>query len=520
MRCGHSLKGGHLYQARTADESSPSALASLYDMARYRLRLLRYRTSLASRPPLFDILAFLLAVLGASSVINIAFSASPLRGVGLWAALLSAALICSGAIMRRWSRRPQDIFRLASATEETAERLRLDMRAGMRNDSAYDSLYRVYRPIIADTRARITKLSPGRLLEVPTDSAGRGYLVAVIPATPDDNLDELIEPDCEETSPDWHHRTGRFAAERQQYMRRLRRSVSHGYALGDEEGDNLALHSLKLGDRLSMRVTIATYGEIVRTSDSLLNEFAIFAFLAAPRPISRCLSIWRFLRIGTAISPNARHTLNALPWRRQVHSWSPDQGTLLIEPAGRAAGLGVAVAMLSSSPSGGSAVFTARRSSKVGTYPDVRHVVPSGMCNTRIDMRRSSRTVPADFVTMTMLRELLEESFGLDEFSNYSTSGWESRIRTELALRGLDGIQPTFTGIAFDLLTLRPEICAQIVTSDEAGETPRMTLCWEYSPLQHIESQALADLETECPRTDFVQTGIACAILARRTLGA
>jgi len=35
------------------------------------------------------------------------------------------------------------------------------------------------------------------------------------------------------------------------------------------------------------RLAQATYGQIVRTSDALLNEFALFAFLAAPRPNSR-----------------------------------------------------------------------------------------------------------------------------------------------------------------------------------------------------------------------------------------
>lgn len=519
MHRGHKHRtGAPLSRKPTADEYTPSTLASLYEMARYRLRLVRYRISLASRPPLFDILAFLLAILGASSAINFLLSASSLDGLRLWAALASAAFICSGAVIGRWSHRPQELFRLASATEEATERLRLDMQAGMRNDNAYDALYQIYDPIIEHTRARITKSAPDRLLEVPTDSAGRRYLVAVVPATPKDSLDELIEPECEDLPADWHYRTGRFAGERQQYMRRLRRSTKHGYAMGDEEGDNLALHSLKIGNSLSMRVVIATYGEIVRTSDSLLNEFAIFAFLAAQRATKRSGCLSRLLKIGSAISPNPRHTLKALPWRRQVHSWSPDQGALLIEPSGRAAGLGVAVAMLSSLPSGENAAFTTRRSSRVGTYPDVRHVVPSGMCNTRVDMRRTKRQVPRGFVTMTMLGELLEESFDLDDASNYSTNDWESRISSELSFRGLHGVQPIFTGIAFDLLNLRPEICAQVATTSAAttDQAPSMKLCWEYTPLQHIESQPLAEIETDCPRTDFVQTGIACMALARR----
>jgi hypothetical protein len=107
--------------------------------------------------------------------------------------------------------------------------------------------------------------------------------------------------------------------------------------------------------------------------------------------------------------------------------------------------------------------YIAKRSPRVGTYPEALHVVPTGMSNAR-DLRWrfiDNEPPDPDFVVVTMLTELLEEEFDLEEFAYANIDHWRDQVNAQLARIGVIA-RPKFTRVAFDLLNLRPEVGALI----------------------------------------------------------
>jgi hypothetical protein len=87
-------------------------------------------------------------------------------------------------------------------------------------------------------------------------------------------LDDLLWAASAARDDSWQRRVSEFAPERQIFMNELRRSALLGNSFGDEEGENVVLEKIDCDDGLRLAITSATYGQIVRTSDSLINEFA------------------------------------------------------------------------------------------------------------------------------------------------------------------------------------------------------------------------------------------------------
>jgi hypothetical protein len=115
-----------------------------------------------------------------------------------------------------------------------------------------------------------------------------------------------------------------------------------------------------------------------------------------------------------------------------------------------------------------------------------------------------------DLVRWTMLSELLEECFDLQEFSDARTDHWRQRISREIEARKIEAGALRYTGLAVDLLNLRPEICGSIVLDHELVKT----ICWEYEKLDGLQEIPLADLSPHCKRNAFVQSGVASLTLA------
>jgi hypothetical protein len=279
-----------------------------------------------------------------------------------------------------------------------------------------------------------------------------------------------------------------WASERQQYVSRLDpsdiRSTEDGFS-SRELGDNYVLSELKADGsdgQIQLEVAVATYGEIIRSCDALLNEYALLAYLVAPKGPDEAWPL-RFLRwLANPARLTDRALLRRLPWRRRAHQsgaagrikkWAVfrdcdrEAENLFIKPRGRAAGLGIAVATVVEESPGDWRVLLAERAANVGTYPFAWHVAPAGMCNTEGTDEHDSVRGPGAisgavpwYLETQMRCELVEELGARDELRGYQGHRWQERVDYLCAAQFCRPINFDLTGVSFDLLNLRPEICA------------------------------------------------------------
>lgn len=372
------------------------------------------------------------------------------------------------------------------------------MTEGMRSDFAYDNLVRLYSPIVDE----VIHAAPSARVEWPADADRRRCLVITIAPPRPQPLGGIIARLVAPRDAEWSARVSRFAGERQAFMATMRRSVSLSNRFGDEAGLNIVLEELSTTPDLTMTVNTATYGQIMRTSDSLVNEFAAFADLAARSA---------FRKKPRPLAFGGEDLLRVLPWRRQVHHWD-DRAALILAPRGRASGLGVSLALVDERD-GRAAAYVARRSSVVGTYPDVLHVVPSGMMNARGDGQQAADEI-GSLPRLTMMSEFLEECFDISELSGHSLGNFARRVDQEIDERQLGGLEPAFTGLAVDLLNLRTEICGVLDLTDHDSTVDAFNLSWEYAHTERLRRVELDDAVSAARRTEFVQSGIGSIHLA------
>jgi hypothetical protein len=482
-----------------------SRLRSGLMMLRYRARLLRLRLRLiqVSR---FDLFNLLLALVGAWTVVAAISQFLPLDSkpaiTGFWV----GAIICLfGLYWLMYARRPQDIFRLAAKSDVQSQQLRSWMTTGMQNDAAYAVLEELYEPLFRDLIARPEFAGT----QWPEDARGRRALVLTLPTEDNVTLDEILDDRVAVREPAWRSRVAGFAGERQALMATLRRDANLANPFGDEGGENLVLERLSGSPRIDLSAATATYGQIVRTSDALINEFALMGHL---------LERSAFRQRVVPLRLTGAQALRVLPWRREVHSW--DAGIdVLVAPKGRASGLGVSVALqLHSSDGKAVSAILARRSANVGTYPDALHVIPAGMINVHSPNPATDELGIGRLPKLTMLAEFVEECFDVVELSGHSLGNFEARVWRELAGRGLTQVSPVFTGIAIDLLNLRTEICATIDLTDYRAVVDDFVVSWEFTHNEDLRRVNLAHGSAVTRREEFVQSGIGALHLAQLQL--
>lgn len=464
------------------------------------MRLFIARMSMG-RPPALQLVNLALAIIGAWSVLyQLVRLLLPedTTTLGVTLAGVTAGTLALIVIWLRWTRRPQDLFRSAATSDERTEALRKSMVDGMTRDFAYENLARLYAPIVEQVRRSL----PAAAVHWPTDGDGNRCLVLTIaPAVPQ-RLDSVITDIEGPRGHDWTARVSRFAPERQAFVATMRRSMSLSNMFGDEAGANVVLARISAAPDIAVSVNTATYGQIMRTCDSLVNEFAVFAdiayrsaFRGRPRPL-----MFR-----------GDDLLKVLPWRRQVHSWD-DQDALLVAPRRRACGVGVSLSLVDVRDDRAS-VFVARRSSKVGTYPDVLHVVPSGMMNARGDLEHE-RDDLAELPRLAMMSEFLEECFDIAELSGHSVGNFAKRVAEKIDEFQLGELEPTFTGLAIDLLNLRTEFCGVLDLSGQQPVVDAFNLSWEYTHTERLRRISIDTTPVPVRRTDYVQSGIGSIHLA------
>lgn len=469
------------------------AVVAVRDGSALRWRVLRLRYALSPRRGVIDLLELGLAIAGSWWLLD---AGARLLGWPTLALVLTigGALIAVGVALVAW--RATDVhslFVLASRSEQTALALHAHMREGLSNSVARSLLSRLYDDHLsgrvgADLAGSATSPSLVTIGGEPT-------LVAIVRAD-DDSLDELIRFEGVRSN----SLLGSRAPERQRYIARLRMAQGFGNRFGDEAGDNLVMTEVTRDEsgRLVVGAGVATYGQIVRTSDALIDEFALVAFLTAHG--------------RRQLTPSSRDLLRFLTWRRDIHR---AEGNPITQAMGRASGLGVTLVLVGHEDEGTAVTYVAKRSASVGTYPGAFQVVPSGMCNTRDDLRAAG-TLPDGFLRTTALGELLEEAFDLEEASRYAREGWEEWVAETLTSYGLRDLPVSFTGLAFDLLNLRCEI-ALIAPEFGARVQQRMSLGWEFDPFGALTRVPLQAVASDSPEywQQFVQAGLGALVLAR-----
>jgi hypothetical protein len=256
---------------------------------------------------------------------------------------------------------------------------------------------------------------------------------------------------------------------------------------------------------------VAEYGQIARTCEALVNEFALFAFLLRRMTGSRT---WRRETVRPAMRPST--ALRCMPWRRKAHDDAGSAADLYLRPRHRAAGLGVAVAtVVTDGPE--RQVFVGERSGTVGTYPNVLHIIPAGNCNTYGTQRpighAGSARLPDWYLRTIMRCEYLEEWFNDADLETSRIPNWPERVDHGWAEKVTEITPITLTGIAFDLLNLRPEVCAVIEVAMNGSEI----LNWEFesgSPPEPWPLRAVGTIRTNT----IVQGGAAVLLLAKAAI--
>jgi len=222
-----------------------------------------------------------------------------------------------------------------------------------------------------------------------------------------------------------------------------------------ESGSNFCLWNMDVTSeggvrRISLEVGVATYGQVMRSCDAMIDEFALFAYLS-----------WPAGRLPRRFS--GRTMLQCLPLRKRAHKRAGGPGELFLHPHDRAAGIGVAIATVRAEDEQ-LLVGVEERPATVGTYPSCIHVVPAGMCNTHgLDHYEA---VPEWFLLTTMRGRFLLEWSRLAAFQSGSWHYEQWHAHVDRAWNDRDLVDIELTGLAYDLLNLRPEICAIAMAGD------------------------------------------------------
>jgi hypothetical protein len=481
-------------------------------------------------PNLHQTLGALASILGAIAVIIGVAAIGPevlrrledVAGVGplpVVAAVVAACLV--GAVgIGRWLGDPARQMGVAARSSETAERMRREMAIGMSHSAAYEYLRRLYADAIRDANEQLAGRGWKERYEFADPPAALGappgYASVVMGLDRTNHLGDLLGGIAEPTIDPGLLRA---SANRQRLMVAWRDGQRFDAATGQdmESGSNYCLDAIRISGEgavpsLTLDVVVGQYGEIARTCEALVNEYALTAYLLraqVPRRLAGALDRW--------ISEDPDILLARLPWRRRAHRAAGRSGDLLLKSNGRAVGLGISVVTVMRDEEAESMVgWFALRSDHVGTYPRSLHVVPSGNCNTHgtdtIAGDGKARAVPSWYLATVMKSEFIEEWYDDSQLARSRMPRWQRSV-TERWMAKVGGtVAPTLTGISWDLLNLRPDISAMVVL--DPGEA---SLNWEYVH----EPQKFSLYAGPFPdRAGCVQSGAGAFVLAGRALQA
>jgi hypothetical protein len=414
-----------------------------------------------------------------------------------------------------------DVLRLAATGRDRTARLAALWTLGSRNEDLLQSLFALYEPIRRELRAQGLTVDVVRQIGAGQAAPAGAWSIAT-----STRLTEVAvnAPDVTVTSPsdiaareaalfDYaapasaHVRT-RFLAQWQ----RLRASPGGGHLppLTDEELDrrccesegglNYVVRRVAAGadGRATLEVDRAGYGQIMRSCDYLIDEAYVAAGLCAQ---------------GRPLALRGRWLLRALPARRTALRGGVTE--LLTAPVHRAVGVGLAATVVTQHADEQARLYYTRRSFQVGTYPGLYHAIPTGMFNGDPAGGRphDQRTHPGRM----MLTEFFEELRGATDLADPgAAAGRVDLLRAHLARLSGPPMRIWVTGVAFDLLSLRPEICCVMTVPPES--MAEVVLNDESDGFFAVPGAA-ADAIDKLPRsTEWVRSGYATLALAYAAL--
>jgi hypothetical protein len=351
---------------------------------------------------------------------------------------------------------------------------------GRKNIQCYEFLRRYWERYIANTPGLSMFTYPGVTAPLPIVKVELDHIFESAPAGKkliNSLLEVETQPrfrDYSKTEPEIDEGSKQGRAEElmirsplARYLTRYKGPTQANVGFRDDyTGHNVCLSGLNFGSdgklMLPLKCSTELYGNIMDSSDALIYELYL-----------------HFARSHYKELPSPDQILSELPWRSQLHAQAENPVDVLTKVNGRAAGIGVAA--LTVFKEGGKYVaYRATRSKKVGTYASTYHVIPSGMTNIDLEDKKANDYLLRDKlfnIELAIEREFLEEIFN-QEFavglgSSKKVGGvWPSFVQgaCKSYLYGLDdeyGAEIHLTGIVFDLLNYRPEICVLILIRDE-----------------------------------------------------
>jgi len=187
---------------------------------------------------------------------------------------------------------------------------------------------------------------------------------------------------------------------------------------------------------------------------------------------------------------------------------------IFLRPSGRAAGLGVAVVTIVRDADKGDSAYLGERSTRVGTYPHALHIIPAGNCGaqgTEFDIVDGGGPPPW-YLRTKMESEFLEEWFNDDDLERGVIQDWAGYVAEQWSIREVEAEPMVLTGLSFDLLNLRPEICATVTTTLETLRHTKPNYEWALgAPPRARSLKAVGEIAP----TEIVQSAAAALSLAR-----
>jgi hypothetical protein len=454
-----------------------------------------------------SVLGLVFAVLGPPSIaVGVGISLEPWQSAVLGLALIVAWSVLAVRLVRAAGSLPR-IIGAAAGSERTAGRLRRDMQLGMQNPLLYRYLRELYEPFVDAANRALAEAGCRTSFVVVdgvpgADGATRSYAVAAMRLDTGSALSTILgELGARANTTTLWPLTGA----RQRLVLAWRKGVEYDRETGlhFEEGDNYCLREIRVEADVVPRVVldacVGSYGQVSRSCEALVNESALFGYLLGSTRTS----------VGGRLPMRSASVLGCLPWRKAVHEEAGLMADLLLRPKGRAVGLGIAVVTTTRAAGGRRLARLGIRSHDVGTYPGAEHVIPAGNCNTHeTDGVVDGARVPAWYLETIMRCEFLEEWFNDHDLERSVMPHWKEQVNERWRRRIRTDVSFELTGLAFDFLNLRPDICAMVDWDPRRGN-----INWEWKRL--LPAIDLRDAGTRNPE-GMVQAAAGALYLAAR----
>jgi hypothetical protein len=205
-----------------------------------------------------------------------------------------------------------------------------------------------------------------------------------------------------------------------------------------EDLTTYSLEEIKVGETITVQCALGKYFDAIRTCDVL--EWEILTFIAAQE-----------------VDADVQSALKKLRYRSRVHSVSDRPVT---HPTGRNAAIAVSTAVIFRRPDDYGVLVQQRSNRGVAVHGDLWHVAPSFMFQPVVNDELNEYSI-----VHNVYREYLEELFRVPEAAkppaviSYDYFYGNPNLAFLRSLLSSGDAVLLFTGVAVNLLNLRPEIC-------------------------------------------------------------